>query len=97
MAVRFLQSDLARENRENGPKFANLQEGKSRNSLQSRLRGGGEGFSYHPFTYLLLIPAHSDSISIGAAFKCLCSRVYSFYSFSYSLQFCAKWYQRYQQ
>jgi hypothetical protein len=49
MAVRFLQSDLARENRENGPEFANLQEGKSRNSLQSRLRGGEGGILLPPF------------------------------------------------
>jgi hypothetical protein len=40
MTVCSLQSDLAGQNRENGPKFANLQESKSGNSLYSRLYGG---------------------------------------------------------
>jgi hypothetical protein len=43
MAVRSLQSDLAPENRENGPEFSNLQQ-RVRGEFRCRFRlSGGEG------------------------------------------------------
>lgn len=96
-AVRSPQSDLSVIIHEKWAEFASSCGNKGRNSLQFRLHGGEGGIlvprfllsACDPYTYAT-VPGFFSGLQANAILG------YRFYSFSYSLQFCGKWYQWYQ-